>query len=100
MILWFVQGKREIHGTLDTRHTLALIIKVLLFIKYKVTPANGHGVTVMHELLNVEEERVYGDSGYIVAKKYPEAVKKNKNGKNIKYIINRRPSAAKWNTFL
>ncbi len=33
----------------------------------------------------------YGDSGYIGANKRPEAIKKNKNGKNIKYLINRRP---------
>lgn len=33
----------------------------------------------------------YGDSGYIGAKKRPDAVKKNKSGKNIRYIINRRP---------
>ena len=61
----------------------------------KATPANEHDVTVVHELLNGEEERVYGDSGYIGAKKRPEAVKKNRDGKNIKYIINRRPSSIK-----
>lgn len=59
----------------------------------KATPANEHDVTVMSELLHGEEERAYGDSGYIGAKKRPEAVKKNKNGKNIRYIINRRPSS-------
>ena len=37
----------------------------------------------------------YGDSGYIGANKRPEAIKKNKNGKKIKYIINRRPSSIK-----
>lgn len=58
----------------------------------KTTAANEHDVTVMSELLHGEEERVYGDSGYIGAKKRPEAVKKNKSGRNIKYIINRRPS--------
>lgn len=61
----------------------------------KTTPANTHDVTVTHELLNGKEERVYGDSGYIGAKKRPEAIRKNKNGKNIKYIINRRPSSIK-----
>lgn len=59
----------------------------------KATPANEHDVTVMSELLHGEEERAYGDSGYIGAKKRPEAVKKNKNGKNIRYIINRCPSS-------
>jgi len=61
----------------------------------KTTAANEHDVTVMHELLHGEEERVRGDSGYIGAEKRPDAVKKNKSGKRIKYIINRRPSATK-----
>lgn len=61
----------------------------------KATAANEHDVTVMSELLHGEEERAYGDSGYVGAKKHPEAIKKNKNGKNIKYIINRRPSSIK-----
>lgn len=61
----------------------------------KATPANEHDVTVMSELLHGKEERAYGDSGYIGAKKRAEAIKKNKNGKNIKYIINRRPSSIK-----
>lgn len=47
----------------------------------------------MNELLHGEEERAYGDSGYTGAKKRPDAIKKNKSGKNIKYIINRRPSS-------
>ena len=61
----------------------------------KATPANEHDVTVMSELLHGEEERAYGDSGYIGANKRPEAIKKNKNGKKIKYLINRRPSSIK-----
>ncbi len=61
----------------------------------KATPANEHDVTIMSELLHGEEERVYGDSGYIGANKRPEAIKKNKNGKKIKYLINRRPSSIK-----
>jgi len=52
-------------------------------------------VTVTSELLHGEEEEVYGDSGYIGAGKRPEAIKKNKQGKKIKYIINRRPSSIK-----
>ena len=59
------------------------------------TPANEHDVTIMSELLHGEEERAYGDSGYIGANKRPEAIKKNKNGKKIKYLINRRPSSIK-----
>ena len=49
----------------------------------------------MNKLLHGHEERAYGDSGYIGAKKRPDAVRKNKSGKNIKYIINRRPSSIK-----
>ena len=37
----------------------------------------------------------FGYKAHIGAKKRPEAIKKNKNGKNIKYIINRRPSSIK-----
>ena len=59
----------------------------------KATPANEHDVTVMSELLHGEEERAYGDSGYIGANKRPEAI--NKNGKKIKYLINRRSSSIK-----
>ncbi len=44
-------------------------------------------------MLHGEEERAYGDSGYTGAQKRPEAIKRNKNGKKIKYIINRRPSS-------
>ena len=40
-----------------------------------------------------EEETLHGDSGYIGAEKRPEAVKKNKQGKKIKYIINRKQSS-------
>lgn len=61
----------------------------------KTTAANEHDVTVMNELLHGEEERAYGDSGYIGAKKRHDAVRKNKSGKNIRYIINRRPSSIK-----
>lgn len=61
----------------------------------KTTAANEHDVTVMNELLHGEEERAYGDSGYIGAKKRHNAVRKNKSGKNIRYIINRRPSSIK-----
>lgn len=37
-----------------------------------------------------EEARAYGDIGYIGASKRLEAIKKNKNGKKIKYLINKR----------
>ena len=61
----------------------------------KATSANESDVAVMSELLHGEEEFAYGDSGYIGAKKRPEAIRKNKSGKNIKYFINRRPSSIK-----
>lgn len=52
----------------------------------------------MAELLAGEEERVYGDSGYLGAETRPEALKKNKAGKHIHYKINRRPSQSKNNS--
>jgi transposase, IS5 family len=64
----------------------------------KVTAANEHDVTVGSELLTGEEERVYGDSGYLGLEKRPEAKKKNKQGHRIRYKINRRPSQSRHNT--
>ena len=64
----------------------------------KVTAANAHDVCVMSDLLTGEEERIYGDSGYLGAQKRPEALKKNKAGKRIRYKINRRPSQTKNNS--
>jgi IS5 family transposase len=58
----------------------------------KVTSANVHDVTVVTELLTGEEETVHGDSGYLGAEKREKAIKRNKEGKRIKYKINRRPS--------
>ena len=59
----------------------------------KTTSANEHDVTATSELMHGEEETLHGDSGYIGADKRPEAIKKNKCRKKIKYIINRRPSS-------
>lgn len=61
----------------------------------EVTPANIHDVTKLPELLTGEEEEVYGDSGYLGAEKREDAVVKNKEGKRIRYRINRRPSQMK-----
>ena len=58
----------------------------------KVTPANKHDVTMTAELMHGDEERLYGDSGYLGADKRENAILKNRSGKKIKYIINRRPS--------
>ena len=58
----------------------------------KVTAANQHDVSMTSELLAGEESVVYGDSGYLGAEKREDAVKKNANGKRIRYKINRRPS--------
>ena len=64
----------------------------------KVTGANVHDVTVMPDLLTGEEEEVYGDSGYLGAEKREDAIRKNKQGKKIKYKTNRRPSQSKNNS--
>lgn len=59
----------------------------------KTTSANEHDVTATSELMHGEEETLNGDSGYIAADKRPEAIRKNKQGKKIKYIINRKQSS-------
>ena len=59
----------------------------------KTTSANEHDVTATSELMHGEEETLKGDSGYIGADKRPEAIRKNKQGKKIKYIINRKQSS-------
>ena len=56
------------------------------------TPANEHDVTKTENLLTGEEETVHGDAGYIGADKRETAIVRNKQGKKIKYEINRRPS--------
>ena len=63
--------------------------------KVKVTAANVSDVATMPELLTGEEEVVYGDSGYLGAQKREGAILKNKQGKKIRYKINRRPSQIK-----
>ena len=64
----------------------------------EVTAANEHDVTMTAKLLHGEEETVNGDSGYIGAEKREDAILKNKNGKKIRYDINRRPSQYKKNS--
>lgn len=61
----------------------------------EVTSANVHDVTVLPKLLTGEETEVYGDSGYLGAEKREDAVKHNKQGKAIRFKINRRPSQSK-----
>ena len=61
----------------------------------EVTGANEHDVTATPDLMYGEEEELYGDSGYIGAEKRENAVVKNKNGRKIKYKINRKPSTMK-----
>ena len=61
----------------------------------EVTGANTHDVTMVPKLLTGEEERVYGDSGYLGAEKREDAITRNKAGKKIRYKTNRRPSQYK-----
>ncbi len=61
----------------------------------KVTGANEHDSNVVAELMHGEEETLHGNSGYLGSDKKENAITKNKDGKNIKYIINRRPSSIK-----
>jgi IS5 family transposase len=60
-----------------------------------VTAANVSDVSETAKLLTGEEETVNGDSGYLGAPKRPDAIVRNKQGKKIKYRINRRPSQVK-----
>ena len=62
---------------------------------FEVTAANVHDVTQVPKLLTGEEEVVYGDSGYLGSDNRENSVKKNSNGKKIKYKINKRPSQSK-----
>jgi transposase, IS5 family len=64
----------------------------------EVTGANVHDVAVTSDLLTGEETEVYGDSGYLGADKREDAVTQNKQGKVIRYKVNRRPSQSKNNT--
>ena len=61
----------------------------------EVTSANIHDVTMVSQLLTGEETTVYGDSGYLGAEKREEAIIRNKQGKKIRYKVNRRPSQFK-----
>lgn len=61
----------------------------------EVTSANVHDVTMASQLLTGEETAVYGDSGYLGAEKREEAIIRNKQGKKIRYKVNRRPSQCK-----
>ena len=61
----------------------------------KTTAANVHDVTVVPQLMEGTEEDFHGDSGYLGADKRENAILKNRSGKKIKYIINRRPSQSK-----
>ena len=61
----------------------------------KVIAASVHDVTETSELLTGHEETVYGGSGYLGADKRKDAIVRNRQGKRIKYKINRRPSQIK-----
>lgn len=61
----------------------------------KATSANVSDVSMTAELLTGEEETVNGDSGYLGAGKRADAIVRNRNGKKIRYRINRRPSQIK-----
>lgn len=61
----------------------------------KTIAANVHDVTMTPELLSGDKETVYGDSGYLGAEKREDAMLRNKDGKKIRYKINRCPSQFK-----
>jgi IS5 family transposase len=58
------------------------------------TSANVHDIDQTANLLRVDDNVVYGDSGYIGAEKRPE-IAENNNFRNIEFRINRKPSNIK-----
>ena len=60
--------------------------------RIEVTAANVSGVSMTPKSLSGEEKTVNGDSGYLEAQKRNDVIKRNKQGKKIRYTINRRPS--------
>ena len=58
----------------------------------EVTGANTHDVVMTSRLLTGDEESVYGDSGYLGADKREDSIRRNRQGRRIRYRINRRPS--------
>ena len=58
----------------------------------EVTGANTHDVVMTSKLLTGDEESVYGDSGYLGADKREDSIRRNRQGRSIRYRINRRPS--------
>ncbi len=59
---------------------------------------SSNDVTMTAQLLSGEEDTVHGDSGYLGAEKREDALIRNKDGKKIRYKINRRPSQSKNNS--
>lgn len=55
-----------------------------------VTAANEHDITQAANLLQEDDEVVYGDSGYLGVQKRPE-IANNENFSKIDFRINRRP---------
>lgn len=58
----------------------------------EVTGANTYDVVMTSKLLTGDEESVYGDSGYLGADKREDSIRRNRQGRRIRYRINRRPS--------
>ena len=64
----------------------------------EVTSVNVHDVAVISDLLTSEETEVYDDSGYMGTDKREDAITRNKQGKVVRYKVNRRPSQNENNT--
>jgi transposase, IS5 family len=64
----------------------------------EVTGANVHDVAMASDLFTGEEREVYGNSGYLDTDKREDAITRNKQGKTIRYKVNRKPSQSKNNT--
>ena len=64
----------------------------------EVTGANESDVNMTPKLLHGEEEGLWGDAAYVGAEKREDMPKTNKNGKRIRYHINRKKSSYKDNS--
>ena len=58
----------------------------------EVNVANTHGVVMTSRVVTGDEESVYGGSGYLVADKREDSIRRNRQGRRIRYRINCRPS--------
>ena len=96
--LKYIYTTEEKHGEARLHHHLVIngtgadmeIIRSLW--SYGDVVDMEHDVVMTSKLLTGDEESVYGDSGYLGADKREDSIRRNRQGRRIRYRINRRPS--------